>query len=333
MNNGKESSPAMEAIKLKPFDAMLEESGQYPLTSTGVAILQVNMGRLCNQSCRHCHVEAGPDRKESMGPETVKRCLGILEERGYPVLDVTGGAPEMNPNYRLLIEGAAALGTHVKTRTNLTILLEKGYGDLPAFFKRHRVEVVASLPYYTETTADRQRGPGVFAASIEALRRLNAEGFGVEGTGLALNLVYNPCGAFLPPAQKAIEADFRRELKRRHGISFTSLFTIMNMPLGRFLSFLKGSGNLARYMNRLAGAYNPEAARNVMCRSTLSVGWDGALYDCDFNQMTGQRCDHGAPGHIRDFDGRLIEKRQIMTGPHCYGCTAGAGSSCTGAVA
>ncbi len=318
---------------LKPFDAMLKESGQFPLASTGITVLQVNMGRLCNQACRHCHVDAGPDRGEVMGLDIVRMCVDALDAHGYPTLDITGGAPEMNPNYRWLVESASALGVHVKTRTNLTILLEPGCEHLPGFFAGHRVEVIASLPYYLESTVERQRGGGVFASSIEALKRLNAVGYGMEGSGLALNLVYNPCGAFLPPSQKAIEADFRRELGKRYGVSFTGLFTITNMPIGRFLRFLKDSGNLTRYMERLQGSYNGNAARNVMCRQTLSVGWDGALYDCDFNQMIGLRCDHGAPDHIRDFDGGKLGKRRVVTGPHCYGCTAGAGSSCTGAVA
>jgi len=267
-----------------------------------------------------------------MGPEVVKACLGVLDRLGCATLDITGGAPEMNPGYRGLVEDARALGVRVMTRTNLTILLARGFEDLPAFFARNRVDVVASLPYYLASTTDVQRGSGVFEASVEALRRLNSEGYGVEGSGLELDLVYNPGGAFLPPSQKAIEADFRRELERRHGIVFSRLFTITNMPVGRFLEFLKKSGNLARYMNRLQGAYNAVAVDNVMCRQTLSVGWDGSLYDCDFNQMLGERCDHGAPSHISDFDAAALEKRRIVTGPHCYGCTAGAGSSCTGAV-
>ena len=318
---------------LKSFDSALKASGRYPLTSTGISVFQVNMGRLCNQSCRHCHVDAGPDRGESMSPEIIKACLGVLGARRYPTLDITGGAPEMNPGYKALVSGACALGVQVKTRTNLSILLEKGFDGLPGFFAANRVEVIASLPYYLASTTDAQRGTGSFAASVEAIRRLNEAGYAMEGSGLELNLVYNPGGAFLSPSQKAIEADFRRELKRRHGLSFSNLFTITKMPVGRFLGFLKSSGNLRRYMERLQGAYNGEAADNVMCRRTLSVGWDGSLYDCDFNPMLKEKCDHGAPSHIRDFDGTALEKRRIVTGPHCYGCTAGAGSSCTGTVA
>jgi radical SAM/Cys-rich protein len=219
------------------------------------------------------------------------------------------------------------------TRTNLTVLLEKGFEDLPGFFAENGVEVVASLPYYLKETVDRQRGQGVFDRSIEAIKRLNAVGYGREGSGLKLNLVYNPCGAYLPPGQRSIEADFKRELAKRHGVSFTGLFTITNMPVGRFRDFLEGSGNLARYMERLTGLFNPEAARNVMCRTTISVGHDGSLYDCDFNQMIGLKCGFGAPDHISRFDASALGQRRIVTGPHCYGCTAGPGSSCTGSVA
>lgn len=287
------------------------------------------MGRLCNQACKHCHVDAGPNRKEIMSKETMEMCLEVLRREKYPTVDVTGGAPEMNPDYRWFIRSCAAIGCHVKTRTNLTILLEDGYKDLPEFFAEKRVEVIASLPYYLPDTTDRVRGKEVFTASIEVLKILNSAGYGTEGSGLILNLVYNPCGAFLPPSQKAIEADFRRELKKRYGITFTNLFTITNMPVGRFL---KDSGNLERYMDHLVASYNPSAAANVMCRQTLSVSWDGFLYDCDFNQMLGLGCNHGAPAHIKDFDGKSLDARRIVTGPHCYGCTAGAGSSCTGTV-
>lgn len=320
-------------VNLKPFDSALTESGSFPLTSSDIAIFQVNMGSLCNLACRHCHVEAGPARKDSMGRDIIDLCLKVLGRERFPVVDITGGAPEMNPGYRDFVLASRALGAEVKTRTNLAILLEKGYGGLPGFFAQNNIEVIASLPYYLEETADRQRGKGAFAASIEALKRLNSAGYGMEGTGLKLNLVYNPCGAFLPAPQKSIEADFRRELDRRYGVSFTNLFTIANMPIGRFLKFLKESGNFERYISRLAASYNPRAASNVMCRNTLSVGYDGSLFDCDFNQMLGLKCDHGAPSHLRDYDGKKLRERRIVTGLHCYGCTAGAGSSCTGAVA
>ncbi len=317
---------------LKPFDESLKESGQYPLTSSGIEVFQVNMGKVCNQACRHCHVDAGPKRTEVMSGRVMELCLEVIRKERFPVIDITGGAPEINPGFRRFVKDCAGLGCRVMTRTNLTVLLEKGHGDLPGFFEANGVEIIASLPYFLAETTDRQRGAGVFDASIKALKKLNSIGYGIEGSGLILNMVYNPCGAFLPPSQKAIEADFRRELKKRHGISFTNLFTITNLPVGRFLRFLKDSGNLARYIERLRDSYNSSAARNVMCRETLSVSWDGYLYDCDFNQMLGLKCDHGAPCRIEDFDGKKLARRRIVTGAHCYGCTAGAGSSCTGAT-
>jgi radical SAM/Cys-rich protein len=260
-------------------------------------------------------------------------CLEKMDSAGIKTIDITGGAPEMNPDYRWLVSSCRSRGHRVMTRTNLTIIGEAGYRDLPGFFVANGVEVVASLPYYLEGMTDRQRGRGVFATSIEALRELNSVGYGEEGSPLVLTLIYNPCGAFLPPTQRIIEADFRRELKKRYNVSFTNLFTITNMPMGRFLNFLDGSGNTERYKKHLRNSYNPEAAESVMCRELISVGFDGGLYDCDFNQMMGLRCDHGAPDHISDFDIKSLAKRRIMTGAHCYACTAGHGSSCTGIVA
>ncbi len=320
-------------LKLKPFDESLKRANLYPLTSSGITLFQVNMGRLCNQACRHCHVDAGPKRTEVMSGAVMSLILDILKKERHPVVDITGGAPEMNPGFMSFVESCVDIGCRVKTRTNLTILNEDGYEDLPEFFAENKAEVIASLPYFLPDSADRMRGSGVFDSSIKALLKLNSLGYGMEGTGLILDIVYNPCGAFLPPAQKAVEMDFRRELKKRHNISFTNLFTITNMPVGRFLKFLKDSGNLERYMERLYKAYNSTAAANVMCRNTLSIGWGGALYDCDFNQMLGLKCDHGAPDHLKDFDIKKLAARHIVTGPHCYGCTAGGGSSCSGATA
>ena len=330
MNNLDEAVIADNNILCKPFDISLKESGQFPLVSEGIRIFQINMGRLCNQACKHCHVDAGTERKEVMSRETMELCLKVLRRERYPTVDITGGAPEMNPHYRWFVESCVGLGCQVKTRTNLTILLEDGYKDLPEFFAKNRIEVIPSLPYYFPDATDRVRGKGVFGSSIEALKTLNSAGYGVEGSGLILNLVYNPCGAFFPPAQRAIEADFRRELKKRYGITFSNLFTITIKPVGRFLKFLKDFGNFEKYTKRLREAYNSSAAANVMCRQTLSVGWDGSLYDCDFNQMLGLGCNHGAPARIKDFDGKSLKARRIVTGLHCYGCTAGAGSSCTG---
>lgn len=316
----------------KTFDDSLKGSNLFPLTASGISIFQLNVGRLCNLSCRHCHVEAGPKRTEVMSRETMEACLSVIKDADCPTVDITGGAPEMNPNYRWFIKRLSGLGCPVKTRTNLTILLEEGYRDLPEFFAEHNVEVVASLPYYLEETTERLRGKGVFKASIEALKKLNSLGYGLDGSILQLNLVYNPCGAFLPPRQKELEADFRKELDRSYGISFSELFTITNMPVGRFLKFLKDSGNLNRYMERLRTSYNPAAASKVMCTQMVSISWEGSLYDCDFNQMLGMKCNHGAPDNIKDFCMEKLRNRQIVTGEHCYGCTAGAGSSCTGAV-
>ncbi len=318
---------------LEPFDRRLEESGLFPLASTGISAFQANMGRLCNMACRHCHADAGPDRSEVMTEETAAECLKVIRRERLQTVDITGGAPELNPSYRWFVKGCREAGARVKTRTNLTVLLEEGCKDLPRFFAENSVEVIASMPYFLRETVERQRGRGAFSSSIEALKLLNSAGYGVEGSPLLLNLVYNPCGAYLPPRQEAVEADFRREMKRRCGVAFTNLFTITNMPVGRFLEFLRESGNMERYMERLRASYNPVAAANVMCRETISVGWDGFLYDCDFNQMLGIRCGYGAPVHIRDFDAVRLGGRRIATGPHCYGCTAGAGSSCTGAVA
>ena len=315
------------------FDDALAKAGLHPLTAEGVSVFQVNMGSVCNQACRHCHVSAGPDRVEAMSESVADECLSLIEANQFAVVDITGGAPEMNPSFRRFVSMAAVSGSHVKTRTNLTVLLGEGFEDLPSFLADNKVEIVASLPYYLKEIVDRQRGAGVFERSIEAIKRLNAAGYGVDGSGLELNLVYNPCGAYLPPGQRSIEADFRRELAKRHGVVFTGLFTITNMPVGRFKDFLESSGNLTRYMDRLIGLFNPDAARNVMCRTTVSVGYDGSLYDCDFNQMMGLKCGFGAPDHISRFDVSALGKRRIVTGEHCFGCTAGPGSSCTGAVA
>jgi radical SAM/Cys-rich protein len=320
------------------FTAKLTASGLLPLRAIAVTTLQVNVGKRCNQACKHCHVEAGPNRTEEMSAETAELCLDVL--RRHPeigTLDITGGAPELNPHFRRLAAGGRALGRHVIDRCNLTILFEPGQEDLADFLATHRIEVTASLPYYLGDRTDAQRGSGVFEKSIEGLRLLNGLGYGRAGSGLTLNLVYNPTGAFLPPDQSAIEAEYRRELAARHGIVFDSLFTITNMPIRRFRHFLERTGNYRRYMDRLAGAFNPTAAANVMCRSLVSVGYDGTLYDCDFNQMLELPVGGGeganVPRHVRDFDVHLLARRAIVTGEHCLGCTAGAGSSCAGAVA
>jgi radical SAM/Cys-rich protein len=314
------------------FEAQLDQAGLFPLRATGMTVFQINVGKLCNQTCRHCHVDAGPDRTESMTRETAEQCIQALAKTNIPTVDITGGAPELNPNFRWLVEQARTLDRHVMDRCNLSVLLLPSQADLAEFLAEYRVEVVASLPYYRANQTDAQRGAGVFEKSIEALQQLNRLGYGRSGSGLSLNLVYNPVGAFLPPKQEAIEAQFRKELRSHHGIEFNRLYTITNMPISRFLEFLVESGNYEGYMERLANAFNPAAAAGVMCRYTLSVGWDGTLYDCDFNQMLDLPVDHGAPSHIRDFDLPQLHRRRITTRNHCYGCTAGSGSSCGGAV-
>jgi len=317
---------------LRPFEEALASSGLYPLQATGIQALQVNVGKLCNQTCRHCHVDAGPDREEIMSRETAGLVIRRLAETDIPTVDITGGAPELNPNFRYLVAEAKHLGRHVIDRSNLTVLLLGSQRDLGEFLAAHQVEVIASLPYYTAEPADAQRGEKVFERSVEALRLLNRLGYGTPGSPLRLNLVYNPAGAFLPPRQEELEADFRRELESRYGLRFHHLYTITNMPISRFLDFLLRTGNYDRYMAKLVRSFNPAAAASVMCRSTLSVGWDGTLFDCDFNQMIGLRVDHGAPAHLRDFDWAALQRRRIVTGRHCYGCTAGTGSSCGGAT-
>jgi radical SAM/Cys-rich protein len=297
-----------------------------------VSTLQVNVGRLCNQACKHCHVDASPTRTEIMTRETAEQVIRVIKEFNIPTLDITGGAPELNPSFRYLVGEAYALGARVMVRHNLTVMFEPGQEDLPEFFRDHRVEVISSLPYYLEQQTDAQRGRGVFEKSIEALRRLNAVGYGKTDSGLVLDLVYNPVGAFLPPAQSAIESDFKREMMTRYRISFSHLYTITNMPINRFLDYLRRSGNEERYMRKLVEAFNPDAVDGLMCRSLVSVDWTGRLYDCDFNQMLDLSVAPELPQAIRDFDPAKFAGRRIITGPHCFGCTAGAGSSCGGAV-
>lgn len=319
---------------MTPFQQQLELLGLYPLRPTGVEIFQVNVGKMCNQVCKHCHVDAGPDRKEIMTRTTMEQCLEVLfNHPEMQTVDLTGGAPEMNPDFRWFVQQIHALGRHIIVRCNLTIILaNKKYHDLPQFFREHGVEVVSSLPFYTQDRTDRQRGNGVFEDSILALQMLNAEGYGINGTGLTLNLVYNPAGAFLPPAQQALEAEYKVALQERFGIEFNNLFTITNMPISRYLDYLLQTGNYEKYMDKLIAAFNPEAATNVMCRNTVSVGWDGFLYDCDFNQMLELKVDCKNSQHISTYDSGLMKQREIILGQHCYGCTAGAGSSCGGAV-
>ena len=316
----------------REFEEDLGRAGLSPLLPTRIEVLQVNVGRLCNMTCRHCHVDAGPDRREAMTRETFEDCLAVLRRTDIPTVDITGGAPELNPSFRWFVEQVRSLGRHVIDRCNLTILELPSQADLGSFLARHQVEVVASLPHYRPPLTDTQRGDGVFERSVSALRRLNALGYGDGQSGLVLDLVSNPVGAFLPGSQASLESEWKRELLRLHGVRFDRLFTITNMPIARYLEWLVETGNLEPYMERLASAFNPVAARGVMCRNTISVGWDGRLHDCDFNQMLDLGLDATAPVHVRDFDDAALARRRILTGRHCYGCTAGAGSSCGGAT-
>ena len=316
-----------------PFAGQLRAAGLLPLRPTGTTVMQVNVGKMCNQTCRHCHVDAGPDRTEIMTRATMQLCLDALAQSPIQLVDLTGGAPEMNPDFRWFVEQITALGRRVIVRCNLTIIVaNKKYHDLPEFFARHGVQVVSSLPYFSAGRTDAQRGEGVFERSIRALRMLNAVGYGVAGSGLTLDLVYNPSGAFLPGSQAALEREFKQRLVKQYDVVFNQLLTITNLPVSRFLEYLLESGNYDEYMDKLIAAYNPVAAANVMCRSTLSVGWDGQLYDCDFNQMLDLTLEARAPQHIRDFNLAAIDARSIIVNQHCYGCTAGAGSSCGGAT-
>jgi radical SAM/Cys-rich protein len=303
-----------------------------PLTAQGIRILQVNVGYRCNMACTHCHVNAGASRSESMSREIVDAVLDVLRTNPIDTIDLTGGAPELNPHFRMLVTQARKSGKRVIVRTNLSVLLEKGNEDLPEFYRNQGVELVASLPCYLAENVDAVRGSGAFDRSISALRILNGIGFGDGPDGQSLTLVYNPRGAFLSPAQSDLEADYRRELKNRYNVTFSRLFAFTNMPVGRFRDSLIRNDNLEIYQEMLASAFNPATLNNIMCRSLISVGWDGRLYDCDFNQALGLGLDGNVPAHIRDFDYEILSRRVISVDDHCFGCTAGQGSSCAGAM-
>ena len=310
------------------FEDATARAGHDPLRTSNLEIFQINVGKKCNQTCRHCHVDAGPDRKEVMPDAVVEKCLELFELWGTPTLDITGGAPELHPRFREIVARARKLGRRVMDRCNLTVTHTAGNTDLPDFLAAHQVEVVASLPYYAPKQTDAQRGEGVFELSISALRRFNELGYGKDGSGLALTLVTNPVGAFLPANQASLEREWKRELERRHGVTFNRLYTITNMPISRFLDFLVESGNLEAYMEKLVAAFNPAAVSGLMCRNTLSIGWDGRLYDCDFNQML----ELPIGRTVFDVTEQDLVGRAIRTEAHCFGCTAGAGSSCGGAT-
>jgi radical SAM/Cys-rich protein len=327
-----QSQRAESPLSRYDFDERVAASGTRLARADAIETLQVNVGKLCNQACKHCHVDASPTRTEIMTREVAEAVIEAVRKFRFPTLDITGGAPELNPSFRYLVAEARALGAHVIVRHNLTVMFEPGQQDLPEFFREQEVEVVSSLPYFLEQQTDAQRGHGVFDKSINALRRLNEVGYGVEGSGLTLNLVYNPVGAFLPPSQSSIEADFKRELAARYNVSFNRLYTITNMPIKRFLDYLRRTGNEERYMRKLVESFNPGAVESLMCRNLLSVDWEGRLYDCDFNQMLELGVAPELPRTIAELDPAKFAGRRVMTGPHCFGCTAGAGSSCGGAV-
>lgn len=320
--------------ELPTFQQKVTEIQSTPLRPKKLEILQINVGYMCNQVCEHCHVDAGPDRKEIMTRETMQQCLEVIKNTGAHTLDLTGGAPEMNPNFRWFVEEASKAGIKdFIVRSNLTIIVaNKKYNDLPAFFAKHNVHVVSSMPHWTRGKTDKQRGDGVFDASIKALQMLNKEGYGMPGSSLKLDLVYNPSGAFLPTNQASLEKDFKKALREDFNIEFHQLFAITNLPISRFLDYLIASDNYEDYMYQLVGAFNPAAVANVMCTNTLSVSWDGWLYDCDFNQML-QLKVASKINHISNYNEQILNNRNIVTSQHCYGCTAGAGSSCQGTVA
>jgi len=315
------------------FDGMLAREGLGRLRRAEPQTLQVNVGKRCNQACHHCHVDAGPKRTEVMTAATAERVLAVLERNpGLRTMDVTGGAPELNPSFRRLVERARVLGRDVIVRCNLTILFVDGMEWLADFYREQQVVLVCSLPCYTQDNVDKQRGHGVFDGSIRALQRLNALGYGRPGSSLRLDLVYNPLGAFLPGPQAELTASYRDELGRRFGIEFHHLLTLTNMPISRFAEQLRRTGEAERYMGLLVNHFNATTVEGLMCRHLVSVGWDGALYDCDFNQMLELPIGGRARSIWQLDDVRTLADEAIVTGPHCFGCTAGAGSSCGGSL-
>ncbi len=313
-------------MRASRFNDRVRSVNHSPLEALELTILQVNMGYRCNMACRHCHVSAGPTRSEMMGENIVKAVLRVLTDNPIKTLDITGGAPELNPHFRMLVVEARKAGRRIIARTNLTIFFEPGLEDLPEFYREQGVELIASLPCYLEENIDAVRGNGAFKKSITALRRLNSLGYGAD-RGQPLSLVYNPRGAFLPPAQRKLEADYRKELRERFDISFTRLYAFTNMPVGRFRNALIRRGDFEQYAAVLAAAFNPATLDNVMCRHLLSVGWDGSLHDCDFNQALGLSVASDAPRHIDEFDFAALSRRNIVVDDHCFGCTAGQGST------
>jgi radical SAM/Cys-rich protein len=298
----------------------------------GIGVIQINVGYRCNLACRHCHVNASPSRSEMMSKAVMEQCLQIITAHAIPTIDITGGSPEMHPRIGWFLEGCAALKRRVLVRTNGVILVENGYESFVDFYADNQIEVVMSLPHLDPHVTERQRGGGVFPKLLEAIRRLNARGYGQTGSGLVLDLVHNPAGAYLPGPQAALENSYRQTLENKYGVAFNHLFCITNMPIGRYLNYLWTTDNYEEYMAALINAFNPATLGKVMCKTMLSVAWDGRLYDCDFNQMLGLPVCQGAPGHVSSFNLDELAHRRIATGNHCYSCTAGAGSSCQGEV-
>jgi len=316
---------------MRSFSQAASSCGQSPLTAGAITVLQVNLGRMCNLHCRHCHVGASPASRDVMDWPTMEAVLRFAETCKPRQVDITGGAPEINPHFRRFVADLRGSGFAVQVRTNLTVMFEPGQQDLPEFFRHHQVGLVASLPCYLSDNVDSQRGKGVYDHSIEALRRLNAQGYGLRAD-LPVNLVYNPGGPFLPPGQEMLEATYRRELNDRHDVHFTSLLTITNMPIGRFLEDLRQSGKAEDYRRLLREAFNPGTLGDLMCRHQVSIDWDGALYDCDFNLALGMSLGDPGPRTVFDIDPQTLPGRRIRTDEHCFGCTAGCGSSCGGAL-
>lgn len=320
-------------LKIKKIFNLLNEYG-LPTKPNPVEYFQINVGKVCNQTCRHCHVDASPRRKESMSLETFTLVLEALKKSSAHTVDITGGAPEMNPHFKWFIESISKLKKKIIVRCNLTIIeANPSYHYLPDFFCKHNINIISSLPFYEKNKTDKQRGDGVFEKSISALKKLNAVGFGQQSSSLILDLVYNPSGAFLPATQSEIEKEFKLKLKKEHGVVFNRLYTITNMPISRFLEFLLESGNFENYMDKLYRSFNPAVAQKLMCLNTISVSWDGFLYDCDFNQMLDLNIKYQKkPLHISNYDESVLKNRNIIYDQHCYGCTSGNGSSCGGSI-
>jgi radical SAM/Cys-rich protein len=308
------------------FDHKILSVQNEPIRSKEIRILQMNLGYRCNMSCKHCHVDAGPHRKERMEKEIIDKALDVTKEYSVGTIDLTGGSPEMNPNFTYLIRRAARDGIHIIVRSNLTIFYEKDFEYLPEFYAEYNIEIIASLPHYTRDSVDRVRGEKTFHRSVEGLKRLNSLGYGTGNEKRQLHLVYNPMGAFIPPTQKELEDQYKRELSSI-GIVFNKLYTFGNMPVGRFKAYLERSANYDSYMDRLRTAFNPDTLNGLMCRYLINVSWDGTLYDCDFNQILGLHLFDGYPIHINNFDDSVVSGRRIVTGEHCFGCTAGQGST------